>query len=326
MKMNKMIASIALSAAAAATLAASAYDLTSYYVAYDSSDATQYALYMPSADLIYTHAAGQTTQADMNDVSSQFAAMPTFDNGELCFDALTGDGTSGASTMAGACYTVRFYYIQKEGTTFYLYDDEAMTLKMGTAGDGTSFTDVTSSYPDFVFDKATSTLYSDGMPSSESSSSTTSSTTSSTSTSTGASSSIYIPGVGSSTSSLPTVIISSSSSSSSSTGTTSSSTTTSSTATTSSTGSVSTDAPSQLTYTEATVSSEAVEVPNSAEYLLVNDSSYIKINADGTVCSVTDPDDASSQCLTTYAITTSDDGTNYTVTFPSTPTSVSYAE
>ena len=96
------------------SLYAAEYANTSFYVAYDNADKTQYALVMPSVNKVYTHKAGQIQAEDLTQIDNQFSSFPTYNNGELCFPALkegaTGDG--GALTMANHCYDVNFYYIQ----------------------------------------------------------------------------------------------------------------------------------------------------------------------------------------------------------------------
>jgi len=78
------------------------YTNTSYYVAYDSNDNSQYALVMPSVNKIYTHKAGHILPADLKQVDTQFSTFPTYNNGKLCFSALksSASGKDGASIMS----------------------------------------------------------------------------------------------------------------------------------------------------------------------------------------------------------------------------------
>lgn len=138
--------------------ASNEYNSTSYYIAYDSSDVSKYALVMPHVSKIYTHLAGQVNSGDLNDISDQFISFPSFSNGQVCFDGLSGDGNHGASTMANGCFDVPYYYIQKDGSTFFLYYQVKQTLMEGTAGESSSFSDVTSQY-DFSFDNGTILVY-----------------------------------------------------------------------------------------------------------------------------------------------------------------------
>jgi len=64
------------------------YTNTSYYVAYDKNDKTQYALVMPSVKKIYTHKAGHILPADLKQVDESFDSFPTYNNGKICFSAL----------------------------------------------------------------------------------------------------------------------------------------------------------------------------------------------------------------------------------------------
>lgn len=158
------------------SLYAAEYANTSFYVAYDNADKTQYALVMPSVNKVYTHKAGQIQAEDLTQIDNQFSSFPTYNNGELCFPALkegvTGDG--GASTMANHCYDVNFYYIQKEiipeGAAFMLYYDAGEKVYEGLAGkpdtflvvkDGETISNENSiteeSYENFSFDHTTAT-------------------------------------------------------------------------------------------------------------------------------------------------------------------------
>jgi len=125
------------------TLQAIEYTNTSYYVAYDSSDPTQYALVMPLVGKIYTHKAGDILNLER--VDAEFSSFPTYNNGNLCFSSLE-DGATGAhgsSTMAGQCYDVNFFYTQKvsitEGVAFILYYRPTDKVYEGLAGNGASF-------------------------------------------------------------------------------------------------------------------------------------------------------------------------------------------
>ena len=122
------------------------YTNTSYYVAYDSNDNSQYALVMPSVNKIYTHKAGEITGSDLKQVDTQFVTFPTYNNGKLCFSALNSNATgeSGASVMAKKCYDVNFFYTQKEavagqGVAFMLIYTPSDIVYEGLAGKATSF-------------------------------------------------------------------------------------------------------------------------------------------------------------------------------------------
>jgi hypothetical protein len=126
------------------SLFSNSFDKFSYYIAYDSSDATQYALVMPAISKIYTHKAGDIL--NMKLISDQFTTMPTYSSGNMCFSALKSgaDGSSGASIMAGKCYEVKFFYIQKgnkieQGYPFMLYYKPSQKLYEGLAGQSKSF-------------------------------------------------------------------------------------------------------------------------------------------------------------------------------------------
>ncbi|MBD3789679.1 MAG: hypothetical protein IE885_04845 [Campylobacterales bacterium] len=127
------------------SLFATDYTNTSFYVAYDNNDKTQYALVMPAINKVYTHQAGHIQAADLTRVDDQFSGLPTYNNGELCFPTLKAGATgeSGASIMAGQCYDVDFYYTQKktiaEGTAFMLYYDVSDKVYEGLAGQPTTF-------------------------------------------------------------------------------------------------------------------------------------------------------------------------------------------
>jgi len=124
-------------------LYATSYDKTSYYVAYDSNDNSQFALVMPSVNKVYTHQAGDVQ--NLKQIDSQFVAFPIYDKGELCFSALKSGagGENGASKMANNCYEVNFFYTQKEvtdkGTVFILYYTPSDKVYEGLAGDSKSF-------------------------------------------------------------------------------------------------------------------------------------------------------------------------------------------
>jgi len=136
---GSLIATYALSG----LLHASDYSKTSYYVAYDENDKTQYALVMPSVNRVYTHVAGDI--ANLHQIGSEFTSFPTYNNGNLCFPALASGktGLNGASTMADKCYDVDFFYTQEEkidaGMAFMLYYKTTDKLYEGIAGDATSF-------------------------------------------------------------------------------------------------------------------------------------------------------------------------------------------
>jgi len=122
------------------------YTNTSFYVAYDSADSTQFALVLPSVNKVYTHKAGQIAATDLKQIDTQFVSSPTYNNGELCFSALIAgaSGDNGASVMANKCYTVNFFYTQKEevpnvGTAFILTYRVTNKVYEGIAGDAASF-------------------------------------------------------------------------------------------------------------------------------------------------------------------------------------------
>ncbi len=167
--LGSLVATYALSG----VLNAGDYTNTSYYVAYDSGDAKQYALVLPSVNKVYTHVAGDIT--NLKQIDAEFSAFPTYNNGELCFSALGSGktGVDGASTMASKCYDVNFFYTQKEtvtaGTAFMLYYKTTNKVYEGIAGNSSSFkvvkegTTVTNAnsvtgadYSNFSFDVASS--------------------------------------------------------------------------------------------------------------------------------------------------------------------------
>jgi hypothetical protein len=129
------------------TAYAKVYNKASFYIAYDSNDKTQYALVMPAVSKVYTHKAGDLTNLKL--VSTQFASMPTYNNGTVCFPSLTSsaDGSNGASKMASQCYETKFFYIQKDPvsvsgvnkTGFMLYYTTTQKLQEGFAGNSASF-------------------------------------------------------------------------------------------------------------------------------------------------------------------------------------------
>ncbi len=127
-------------------LNAKEYTNTSYYVAYDENDKTQFALVMPSVQKVYTHQAGKIGATDLSQIDTQFKTFPTYDKGELCFSALKEDasGDDGASLMAENCYDVNFFYTQKEmvsdkGVAFILVYIPTDTVYEGLAGKSDSF-------------------------------------------------------------------------------------------------------------------------------------------------------------------------------------------
>jgi len=127
-------------------LFAKEYSNTSYYVAYDTADKTQFALVMPSVAKVYTHKAGHILPSDLTQIDTQFKSFPSYDNGELCFSDLKEGvfGSAGADIMAGKCYTVDFFYIQKDlvedkGMTFILVYTPNDKVYEGLAGDAPSF-------------------------------------------------------------------------------------------------------------------------------------------------------------------------------------------
>ncbi|MFT7879327.1 MAG: hypothetical protein ABXS91_02945, partial [Sulfurimonas sp.] len=173
---KSLASSIAAVCALSGSLYAADYTNTSFYVAYDSADTTQYALVMPSVAKVYTHKAGQIESSDLTQVDDQFSSFPTYHNGELCFPALKSGATgdAGTSIMAGNCYDVNFYYTQKEfiteGAAFMLYYDTSDRVYEGLAGnpgsfavvkDGATITNANSitgdDYRNYGFDHATGT-------------------------------------------------------------------------------------------------------------------------------------------------------------------------
>lgn len=127
----------------AAASVAKVYNTTSYYVAYDSSDRSQYVLVMPKAHKVYTHKAGNVN--NLKRIDNRFVSFPSYNNGRLCFPVLkAGASTSyGAGKMAGKCYNVKFFYTQKKvlgsQTVFMLYYTTKAKLYEGIAGDSSSF-------------------------------------------------------------------------------------------------------------------------------------------------------------------------------------------
>ncbi len=128
------------------TLLAKEYSRTSYYVAYDTADKAQFALVMPSVNKIYTHKAGHILSEDLKQIDTQFKTFPSYKNGELCFSELiaSASGEDGASVMESQCYTVNFFYTQKEavagqGIAFILTYTPADRVYEGLAGDAGSF-------------------------------------------------------------------------------------------------------------------------------------------------------------------------------------------
>jgi len=121
------------------------YDKTSYYIAYDVSDSTQYALVMPAVSKVYTHKAGHVLPTDLTDITGQFVTFPTYNAGEVCFSQLkaVAGGSGGANVMAGNCYTDKFFYVQKEhvtgGYAFMLYYLPQEKLYEGLAGQPNTF-------------------------------------------------------------------------------------------------------------------------------------------------------------------------------------------
>ncbi|WP_373031703.1 right-handed parallel beta-helix repeat-containing protein [Sulfurovum sp.] len=125
------------------SLHAADYSNTSFYVAYDSQDSSQYALVMPSVQKVYTHVAGDI--ANLERVDTDLVSFPTYTNGNLCFPSLANgvsvDAT--AAVMANKCFNVNFFYTQKEtvaeGTAFILYYEPTDKVYEGIAGDSLSF-------------------------------------------------------------------------------------------------------------------------------------------------------------------------------------------
>lgn len=121
------------------------YTNTSFYVNYDNEDPTQYALVMPSVNKVYTHKAGEIQPSDLTQVDGELSSFPTYNNGELCFPALKSgaSGSGGASKMAGNCYDVHFFYVQKEiiteGAAFMLYYDIKDKVQEGLSGKPETF-------------------------------------------------------------------------------------------------------------------------------------------------------------------------------------------
>ncbi len=163
MKFNtkKITGSLAAAFALTGSVYATDFSKTSYYVAYDSADARQYALVMPAVGKVYTHVAGDIT--NLTQIDAQFASAPTFEDGEVCFSGLTSTATGegGASIMANQCYDVNYFYVQKDGTSFMLYNKGKDKLQEGTAGDATSFLTVKEGDVIYNENSASSTDYSE---------------------------------------------------------------------------------------------------------------------------------------------------------------------
>ena len=172
--MKNLSVSILLLFALSLGLTAKSFNKTSFYVAYNSGDTTQYVLVLPSVQKVYTHKAGDIL--NLSSIGDSFSSFPTYDNGTLCFsDLKSGDsGLDGASVMANKCYVVNFFYIQKKSitsaTVFMLYYKPSNRVYEGIAGDATSFKvvkdgDITNNaksltnedYSDFSFDVKTFT-------------------------------------------------------------------------------------------------------------------------------------------------------------------------
>ncbi len=121
------------------------YDKTSFYVAYNVENRTEYVLVMPMVNKVYTHKAGEIGPGDLTQIGDQFNAFPTYSSGELCFSELhsSATGEAGASVMAGKCYSVDFFYTQKksinEGVAFMLYYKPQNKVYEGLAGKSDSF-------------------------------------------------------------------------------------------------------------------------------------------------------------------------------------------
>lgn len=158
-------------------LYASSYNSTSFYIAYDGSDATKYALVMPSVNKVYTHIAGHVLPSDLTDITDQFESFPSNSSGDITFSSLTSSATdSEAAVMAGNTYECLFFYVQKEAATggyaFLLYYKPASILYEGLAGQSTSFKVVkdangiynsesisSDDYTNFYFNLSSSTAY-----------------------------------------------------------------------------------------------------------------------------------------------------------------------
>jgi hypothetical protein len=157
--MKKILLSTAI---LASSMFAAELTNTSYYVAYDSTDATQYVLVMPGASKIYTHKAGDIQ--NLSEKTTDFLTFPTYTNGQLCFsDTTSTDSVS--QTMANKCYPVNYFYTQvgaaTGGTAFILFNKGSGKIQEGLAGNSTSFKDVNEAgftsiagqdYTSFVFD------------------------------------------------------------------------------------------------------------------------------------------------------------------------------
>jgi len=121
------------------------YDKTSFYIAYNTKDKTEFALVMPMVNKVYTHKAGKIKAGDLTQIGDQFNTFPTYNNGELCFSELhsSATGEAGASIMAGKCYKVDFFYTQKKvidkGMVFMLYYKPLNKVYEGLAGQPKSF-------------------------------------------------------------------------------------------------------------------------------------------------------------------------------------------
>ena len=158
MKLKLATVTLVSSLLLSSNLFAEKLDKVSFYVNYKPGvDATAYALYMQGVSKVYTHKAGDSQ--NVVEITSQFETLPTFSDGQLCFGNLAAgaSGENGATDAAGSCFNVVYYYIQKEGSTFLLYNSTKKAVQEGTAGDATSFIDKTSSYPDFYLDETKGT-------------------------------------------------------------------------------------------------------------------------------------------------------------------------
>jgi len=163
------------------SLYAAEYHTTSFYVAYDKEDQSQFVLVMPSVGKIYTHKAGRIHPNNLTQISEQFISEPTYKDGTLCFSALKegASGERGASVMAGKCYRVSWFYTQKSRVDnrmvfllTYMSGENGVKVYEGFAGEAASFTLVKegervynaastskADYGNFRFDVKTATVY-----------------------------------------------------------------------------------------------------------------------------------------------------------------------
>lgn len=119
------------------------YDKTSYYVAYNSKDKTQYVLVMPSVKKVYVHKAGDIK--NLTQVDSMFKSFPKYKDGNLCFSSLKSGikAKHNENIMQNRCYDVNFFYTQKDKInnkiSFILYYKPSLKVYEGLAGKKDTF-------------------------------------------------------------------------------------------------------------------------------------------------------------------------------------------